>query len=204
MCTLNVIIPAYLPTFTLTRVFFGQGSYGWSNIEFIFQGEKQGQFSAGRFNQYAEGVTVFLGGNHCYKRATSFPFDSIGLMFSNTSGTFLTSEVFGTDLCPYSKGPIVVGNKVWFGQGVTLFSGVTVGDGAVLGAQAVVRNDVPPYAIMVGNPAQIAGYRHNPEQVMKLLAIKWWLWDMEKISLNMPLLLDMDVNNFINVHYISN
>jgi acetyltransferase-like isoleucine patch superfamily enzyme len=76
----------------------------------------------------------------------------------------------------------VIGNDVWFGEGSAVLIGVTIGDGAIIGAHAVVAKDVPPYAIVVGNPAVIKGYRFTPSQIKSLLRIKWWTWDTDYIK----------------------
>jgi chloramphenicol O-acetyltransferase type B len=80
-----------------------------------------------------------------------------------------------------AKGPTVVGNDVWIGYAATVLSGVRVGDGAIVGAGAVVTKDVPPYAIVGGNPATIIRYRHPPTIVEAMLSIRWWDWSDEKI-----------------------
>jgi acetyltransferase-like isoleucine patch superfamily enzyme len=54
-----------------------------------------------------------------------------------------------------SKGPVIIGNNVWIGDKATILPGVTIGDGAIIGANAVVTKDVPPYSVVVGNPARI-------------------------------------------------
>ena len=88
----------------------------------------------------------------------------------------------------FSKGDINIGNAVWIGAFVTILSGVTIGDGAVIGACSVVASDVPPYAVVVGNPAKLIRYRFRPDQIEKLLKIKWWDWDNKKIEECMPIL----------------
>jgi len=70
--------------------------------------------------------------------------------------------------------------------------GVTIGDGAVVGAHSVVRHDVEPYSIVVGNPAVRVGYRFEPEVIQELLRIKWWEWSDEKIDANMDVFLAED------------
>jgi len=80
-----------------------------------------------------------------------------------------------------SKGKIMIGNDVWIGAGAYILSGVTVGDGAVIGAGAVVSKDVPPYALVAGNPAKIVKYRFDQETITRLLEMKWWDWPIEKI-----------------------
>ena len=60
---------------------------------------------------------------------------------------------------PHTKAPIVIGDDVWIGANVTVLKGVKIGDGVVIGAGSVVTKDIPPYAIVVGNPARIVKYR---------------------------------------------
>ncbi len=70
--------------------------------------------------------------------------------------------------------PVTIGNDVWIGCHAIVLAGVTVGDGAVIGAGAVVTKDVPPYAIVVGVPARILRYRFPEAIIERLLASKWW------------------------------
>lgn len=76
---------------------------------------------------------------------------------------------------------IRIGNDVFIGANVTVLDGVTIGDGAVIGAGAVVSKDIPPYAIAVGCPIRILRYRFDEEIRKKLLSIKWWNFDDEKL-----------------------
>lgn len=69
---------------------------------------------------------------------------------------------------------IVVGNDVWIGNEVIILRGVTIGDGAVIGAGTVVTKDVPPYAVVSGNPAKIIKYRFSDNIINELLTLKWW------------------------------
>lgn len=80
-----------------------------------------------------------------------------------------------------NKGNIVVGNDVWIGYEAIILAGVTVGDGAVIGARAVVTKDVPPYTIVGGIPARIIRRRFDEETIHALLRIKWWNWRLEQI-----------------------
>lgn len=80
------------------------------------------------------------------------------------------------------KGDIVVGNDVWIGYEAVILSGVTIGDGAVIGARAVVTKDVPPYTIMGGVPARPIRRRFDEETAETLLRLRWWDWPKEKIA----------------------
>ena len=79
------------------------------------------------------------------------------------------------------KGQVLIGNDVWIGDDVTILGGVRIGDGAVIAAGAVVVKDVPPYAIVGGNPTKIIKYRFPEETIERLRRIAWWDWDGEKI-----------------------
>jgi len=78
-------------------------------------------------------------------------------------------------------GPLEIGNDVWIGRRAIVMPGVRIGDGAVVGAGAIVTKDVAPYAIVGGNPAKLIRYRFDPNQIESLLAIRWWDWSDEKI-----------------------
>ena len=75
----------------------------------------------------------------------------------------------------------IIGNDVWIGNGVLIKPGVIIGDGAVLGMGSVVTKDVEPYTIVGGNPAKVIRKRFDDETIQKLLAIKWWEWEDDKI-----------------------
>lgn len=75
-----------------------------------------------------------------------------------------------------------LGNDVWVGANAVVLKGKTIGDGAIVGASSVVTKDVPPYAIVVGNPARILKYRFDAEQIAFLLRLKWWNLPRERIQ----------------------
>lgn len=126
----------------------------------------------GKFTSVAEMVRFCGSMNHPWNRnkqaVSNFPF----------------LEVYGYDYTPahFGRGKIVIGSDVWLGYGVTVLDGVTIGDGAIAGINAVVAKDVPPYSIVVGNPAKITGFRFPLEIVGKLLDIRWWDWDLDTIK----------------------
>lgn len=91
-------------------------------------------------------------------------------------------DEYGVDVV--SKGAIVIENDVWIGAQTTILTGVTIGNGAIIAANSVVTKDVPPYAIVGGTPAKVLKYRFSKEIINRLLEIKWWDWEIEKIKKN--------------------
>ena len=82
------------------------------------------------------------------------------------------------------KGDTTVGNDVWIGYGALIMPGISIGNGAIVAAGAVVTNNVPPYAIIGGNPATIIRYRFDEATIRRLEQVSWWNWDVEKITRN--------------------
>ena len=124
-----------------------------------------------------------MGGNHRTDWVTTYPFGHINQhIFNNFNGQGH----------PATKGDVVIGNDVWIGQNVSLRPGVTIGDGAIVGGGSVIVKDVPPFAIVGGNPTKVIRYRFTPEQIEKLLIIKWWNWSEDKIKRNYALFGDIE------------
>ena len=93
-----------------------------------------------------------------------------------------------------NKGDIVIGNDVWIGYEATILSGVTIGDGAIIGAKAVVTKDVPPYSVVGGVPAKKIKQRFDAETIQKLQQLKWWDWPDEKIRQAIPYLKNGEID----------
>jgi carbonic anhydrase/acetyltransferase-like protein (isoleucine patch superfamily) len=106
-------------------------------------------------------------------------------------------EGAGKDGNPAIRGDILIGSDVWVTFGSYVLSGVTIGDGAVVATGSVVTKDVPPYAIVGGNPAKLIRLRHSEEQIAELLEIRWWDWPEEEIRKAVPYLASEDVDAFI-------
>lgn len=134
----------------------------------------------GKFCSIGNGAKFIMNGaNHKMKSFVNFPF-----------GIFRDGwEVGIPDLkdLPF-KGDTVIGNDVWIGYDVIIMPGVTIGDGAIIGARSVITKDVPPYAIVGGNPAEFIRNRFDDEVIKLLLEIQWWNWDIEKITKSIPIL----------------
>lgn len=164
----------------------GRYSYGAPVLRFATHGLK---FRCGNYCSFAGDVNVFLGGNHRADWVTTYPFPAFG--WANTLGV--------TDF-DVGKGDVVVGNDVWVGWSAVLQSGVTVGDGAVVAGRAVVTKDVPPYAVVAGNPARVVKHRFDDATIAALLAIRWWDWPVGKINAEIPRLMSGDIRGFIERH----
>ena len=83
-----------------------------------------------------------------------------------------------------NKGSIIIGNDVWIGFEAVILSGVTIGDGAIIGTRAVVTKDVPPYMIVGGIPAKSIRKRFSDDVICKLLKLQWWNWTENRIKKN--------------------
>lgn len=99
-----------------------------------------------------------------------------------------TSDLMGHD----ARGGVKIGNDVWIGRGVSVLSGVTIGDGAIVAAHSVVSKNVPDFALVAGNPARIKRYRFSKEQREALKRIAWWKWDKETFEQRKRDLEDVD------------
>jgi len=88
---------------------------------------------------------------------------------------------------------------VWIGSNVTIMSGITIGDGdgVVIANNSHVVKNVEPYSLVGGNPAKLIKYRFTKEQIEKLLEIKWWYWDDEKINKFTPIMCNNNIEEFI-------
>lgn len=98
---------------------------------------------------------------------------------------------------PHTKGDVEIGNDVWIGTESLIMSGVTIGDGAVIGARAVVTKNVRPYSVVVGSPAAVIKMRFDDRTIERLLAVKWWDWEDSRIEKALPMLLSNDIKTFL-------
>ena len=135
-------------------------------------------------------MEIFLGGYHRHDWVSSYPFPAFPQW----------REVAHIREHSVGRGDVVVGNDVWLGSQGTIIAGVRVADGAVVAARAVVTKDVPPYAVVAGNPARVVRYRFDEELVAGLMRIRWWEWPEAKIRENLTQLLSGDVAGFVARH----
>lgn len=95
---------------------------------------------------------------------------------------------------PVNKDKLKIGNDVWIGYEAVILSGVTIGDGAIIGTRAVVTKDVPSYTIVGGVPAKPIRKRFDEETIQKLEEIRWWDWEEERIKKNIQAIQSGDIN----------
>lgn len=144
-------------TFPMEVVTVGRMTYGMLHIQSFFP-ESGDSLEIGNFVSIAPGVLFLLGVNHQTQTFTTFP---------------LRTRLEGpSPLDALCRGPLIVEDEVWIGTNAMLFSGIRVGRGAIVAAGAIVTKDVPPYAIVGGNPAKVIRYRFSEEIIQELLQLK--------------------------------
>ena len=145
------------------RIVVGRHTYGSPTLKVWADNDR---IEIGAFCSIADDVTILGGGEHNAQWVTTYP---LRIAFG--------MEGAGADGHPATKGATCIGNDVWIGHGALILSGVSVAHGAIIGAGAVVASDVPPYAVVVGNPARVVRKRVPEEVVDELLRIAWWDWE---------------------------
>ncbi|WP_455265877.1 CatB-related O-acetyltransferase [Phascolarctobacterium sp.] len=172
-----------LKRFYIERYFglkIGRYTYGYDEIGLDFFKE------IGAFSSIAAGNNSVHGNHH--------------LNFVTTSPVLTHEEFSFINKCLEKDyfHSIEIGNDVWIGASCLIFPFVKIGDGAVIAAGSIVRKDVPPYAV-VGGVDKILKYRFDHETIKKLLRIRWWEWDDEKIRENIDLM--KDTEKFVEKYY---
>ncbi len=164
---------------------YGKYTYGKPNIHWE---NKNAKLTVGSFCSIAKDVNIYLGnGTHRTDWVTTYPFGCIHQdIFNNFNKNSIST-----------KGDVIIGNDVWIGENVTIMSGVTIGDGVVVANNSHVIKNIEPYSLVGGNPAKLIKYRFSQEQIEKLLQIKWWYWDDNKINRFTPLLNTNNIDEFI-------
>jgi len=139
----------------------------------------------GKYCSIALNVLMDCGMNHNYNNISTYPFNNMNKKFSHLTGQVI------------SRGDIKIGNDVWIGRNSTIMSGVTVGDGAIIGAHSLVTKDVAPYEVVGGVPAKHIRYRFEHSIIEKLLQIKWWNWSNSEVEKIVPILMSNDINALV-------
>lgn len=167
----------------LSRV--GRGSYLGKNCRLT-------RSDIGRYTSIADEVILVTGRHPMREYISTSP-----MFYSKVFGggwTYVDGEYFS----PYKfvdekqRWSIKIGNDVWIGRGVKLFEGITIGDGAVVGAFSLVTKDLEPYGIYVGTPAKLVGYRYEQNLIDLLMENRWWSRDEEWIEKHADLFRDVE------------
>ncbi|MGF1628949.1 MAG: CatB-related O-acetyltransferase [Kiloniellaceae bacterium] len=143
----------------------------------------------GKFVQIAHGVRfITSSANHRMDGFSTYPFWNF-MMTPQTSNDEIKSVLDTLS----DKGDTVIGNDVWLGMDAMVMPGVTIGDGAIVSARAVVVKDVAPYTIVGGNPARALKQRFPQPVIEALMEIRWWDWPLDKIEANLDVIQGADL-----------
>lgn len=162
---------------------------------YIGDGSYISNAKVGRFCSIAENVRIAIGNHPTSVFVTTFPSfyynteSQIGFTFHKSIPIYEGFKKYPEEDKNYQ---VVIGNDVWIGCNSIILGGVKIGDGAIIGAGAVVTKDVAPYSIVAGVPAKVIKYRFTEEQIDILESIKWWEWPIEKIQNNYLLFSNID------------
>lgn len=158
------------------------------NVKYLFDfiGDK---LIIGKFCMIASDVKFIMNGaNHLSNSLSAYPFAIFGNGWENA--------MEGKDYP--QKGDIIIGNDVWIGYNATIMAGVTIGDGAIIAANSTVVKDVAPYSIVGGNPAFEIKKRFDEDTIARIMDLKWWDWDPDRISRNVKNLTGTDLDNIVD------
>ena len=151
-----------------------------NNVLYHYPECNHDRLTIGKFCSIACGAKfIFNAANHALHSLSTYPFP---IFFEEWE---LPADPASIAKAWDNKGDIIIGNDVWIGYEAVILAGVTIGDGAIIAARAVVTKDVPPYTIVGGIPAKPIRRRFDENTVQKLENLRWWDWDKERIGRHM-------------------
>ena len=159
------------------------------NVKYLFDfvGDK---LIIGKFCMIASDVKFIMNGaNHLTDSISTYPFAIFGHGWEDA----MNGKQYPL------KGDIVIGNDVWIGYNATIMAGVNIGDGAIIATNSTVTKDVQPYSIVGGNPAKEIKKRFSDQKIKELLELKWWNWNIDKITKNLPNLTGNKIDDLIDL-----
>lgn len=170
----------------------GKHTYG---IPQLIDYDHGGQVIIGDYCSIGHNVQ-FITANHDLELITTYPFKSLEVFYTDEPLQMTDDHIL--------KSPTRVGNDVWIGNNAQIMAGVTIGDGAVIAAGALVTKDVEPYAVVGGNPAKVIRYRIAETTLREqMLEIAWWNWPEDIISERLDKIMSKDISGFIK-EYLPN
>lgn len=164
------------------RYTVGVGTYG---IPEVMEFGDDSILRVGSYTSIAAGVKILLGGEHRTDWLTTYPFPAMVDQVRDIK-----------DYAP-SKGDVVIGSDCWICADATILSGVTIGHGAIVAAGAMVARDVPPFAVVGGNPCKFIRWRFDEDIRELLLKAAWWDWPMEEVKSAARMLCSADLDAFV-------
>lgn len=173
------------------NIYIGRHSYFSGPPQRLEYNDTNSQVIIGDYTSIAQDVTFMAGGNHHIDRATTYPI--ITRMIPSRPPL---SEM------PVVSDNIIIGNDVWIGREAKIVGPRIIGDGAIIGAYSVVTKDVPPYALVAGNPARIKKFRYSKGVIQAMCRIAWWNWSDEEVKERADDLLFMNIAAFVDKYDI--
>lgn len=169
------------PSYTI-----GEASYG---LPIVHDNHERSTLQIGAYCSIASNVQIFLGGQHKTNWVSNYPFP----FFFEMDAEYREEYVAGG-----SRGNVIIGSDVWLCANCIILSGVTIGHGAVIANGAVISRDVPPYAVMAGNPAKQIKWRFDEPTRNSLLEAAWWHWPKDEIKHVLDKICSTDLTDFLN------
>ena len=166
---------------------YGAKNFEKYNVLYNYQPDRV-KLVFGKFCAIAAETKFMMTGDHKLDAISTYPFPIFKKGWE---------DIYDVNQLPI-KGDIIVKNDVWFGYNSMVKNGVTIGNGAIIGANAFVVKDVPDYAIVAGNPATVIKMRFDETSIQRLLAIAWWNWDIKEINENLKAICNLDISALEN------
>lgn len=166
------------------NITFGKHSYG--NIRITER--SSGKVNIGKYTSLGRNITAFMSYNHNMNNISTYPFGHRGLPITELMKPPLPNR---NDFRKHLR--LFIGNDVWIGSNTVLFSDITIGDGAVIGAYSIITKDIPPYSIAVGQ-SRIIRKRFSNKDIAFLLKLKWWDFEDEIVTSIAHLLCSPNIN----------
>ena len=185
------------------KIYRDDGAYflGRFSSEFLYRGQdfvtylENASLKLGSFVQGAGDLRILCGGEHANERPININLATTNMELAMLAG----QDGLSPDRLAYgTKGEVVIGNDVVINRGVTMLSGVTIGNGAVIGAGSIVSSDVPPFALVAGNPARVIAYRFDSATIARLERVRWWDLSYEFLVRHIGKISTLEVTEFLD------